>query len=66
MTVKELIEKLDQFPENYTVVISVDEETRRCQNGFPYTSCIWVGVGVNELDTCVIIDDGSEEEYDDE
>ena len=57
MTVKELKEKLEQFPENCIVLINADEETRRCHDGFPYIEATHVGRGLNELDGCVIIDD---------
>ena len=50
MTVRELIEKLEQFPENCVVLIDADEETRRCHDGFPYTEAVRVLKGFNELD----------------
>ena len=62
MTVRELKEKLEQFPENCVVLINADEETRRCRDGFPYTEATCVGKGFNELDGCVIIDDYVEED----
>lgn len=50
MTVKELKDRLDNFPENYIVYIpnSID---------FGYAQALNVSSGVNELDTCVYIDD---------
>ena len=57
MTVKELKEKLEQFPEKCIVLINADEETRRCHDGFLYIKATHVGRGLNELDSCVIIDD---------
>ena len=62
MTVKELKEKLEQFPDNCVVLINADEETRRCHNGFPYIEATHVATGLNELDSCVIIDDYVEDE----
>ena len=62
MTVKELKEKLGQFPENYIVLISADEETRRLHDGFPYIEATNVNRGLNELDGCVIIDDYVEDD----
>lgn len=62
MTVKELKEKLEQFPENYLVLINADEETRRLHDGFPYIEATHVATGLNELDSCVIIDDYVEED----
>ena len=64
MTVKELKEKLEQFPEDCVVMITVDEETRMHHNGFAYTEATSVARGVNELDGCVFIDDYVEEEDD--
>ena len=59
MTVKELKEKLEQFPENCAVLIP-DPEWR------PGKSCPYVHVtsvaGVNEMDGCVIIDDYVEDD----
>lgn len=62
MTVRELKEKLEQFPENCVVLINADEETRGRHNGFPYIVATHVGTGINELDGCVIIDDYVEDE----
>ena len=63
MTVRELIEKLEQFDDNLVVLIpnagwhpySIDPPE------IPATS---VSRGVNELDGCVIIDDYEEDEDD--
>ena len=65
MTVHELKEKLEQFPENYVVLVTADAETRRLHDGFPYVQAEHVGRGLNELDGCVIID-GYVEDEDDE
>ena len=62
MTVRELIEKLEQFDDNCVVLIDADEETRRCHDGFPYTEVARALKGFNELDGCVIIDDYVEED----
>ena len=61
MTVRELIEKLAQFPENHVVLIS------NC-GWHPYSigptmiPATSVTTGVNEFDGCVIIDDYVEAE----
>lgn len=57
MTVKELRKKLEQFPDNYIVLINADP-----YNDFPYTQATCVARGVNELDGCVLIDDYVEED----
>jgi hypothetical protein len=62
MTVKELKERLAQFPEKFIVLINADEGTRRCRDGFPYTEAACVCKGFNELDGCVIIDDYVEDD----
>lgn len=61
MTVKELKEALNQFNENFTVLIpkSGFEDSRSI---FPYTSRLNISQGFNELDCAVIIDDYEEEE----
>lgn len=59
MTVKELKEKLNTMPDNYTVLIDVERV------GCPYTEATCVTRGFNELDGCVIIDDYVEDEEDD-
>ena len=53
MTVKELKDKLDNFPENYIVYIpnSID---------FGYAQALNVSFGINELDACIYIDDYEE------
>ena len=53
MTVRELIEKLERFPENCVVLIPGDGR---------YTHATHVGIGFNEMDGCVIIDDYVEDE----
>lgn len=53
MTVRELIKKLEQFPENAVVLIPIEGRLG------PATS---VTFGFNELDGCVIIDDYEEED----
>lgn len=55
MTVKELKEKLEQFPENCVVLIP---EYGR------YIHATNVAIAFNEMDNCVIIDDYVEEEED--
>jgi hypothetical protein len=62
MTVRELKERLERFPESCVVLINADIETRREHDGFPYTEATCVVQGFNELDGCVIIDDYAEEE----
>lgn len=58
MTVKELKEKLEQFPENLIVMIPNSDKRRIPFLSIPATS---VTRGVNEEDGCVFID-GYEEE----
>ena len=60
MTVRELIEKLKQFPENCVVMIP-DPEWRPSKN-CPYVHITNVAQGVNEMDGVVIIDDYVEDE----
>lgn len=60
MTVKELKEKLEQFPENCTVLIP-NENLYKDQNPLFYVVAENVTRGVNELDGCIFID-GYEEE----
>ena len=55
MTVKELKEKLTQFPEDCVVLIPSN-------NAFIYTRAENVSMGFNEMDGCVIIDEYAEEE----
>ena len=64
MTVRELIEKLEQFPENCVVLIpncgwhpySIEPTMIRATS---------VAMGVNEFDGCVLIDDYVEDENED-
>ena len=60
MTVKELKEKLDQFPENCVVLIP-DTRWIPSKNWLPYTRATSITIGINELDGCVIIDDYEED-----
>lgn len=53
MTVKELKEQLNQFPDCSIVLIS---------SGDDYTPATSVSIGCNELDGCVFIDDCEDEE----
>ena len=53
MTVKELKEKLNQFPESCVVLIPIEGRLVPATN---------VAFGFNELDGCVIIDDYVEDE----
>lgn len=62
MTVKKLKEKLEQFPDNYIVIVSADWETRKRNNGFPFAEAVNVTKGFNELDGTVLIDDYVEED----
>ena len=55
MTVKELKEKLTQFPEDCVVLIPSN-------NAFIYTRAENVTMGFNEMDGCVIIDEYVEED----
>ncbi len=56
MTVRELIEKLEQFPENCVVLIPGDGRYIHATN---------VAIAFNEMDSCVIIDDYVEDEDND-
>ena len=58
MTVRELIEKLEQFPENCVVMIP-DE-----YSPIGYTPLTDVSRGVNEADGCVFLTDYEEDEED--
>ena len=56
MTVKELKDKLERFPENCVVLVP----------GYGrYIHATNVAIGFNEMDGCVIIDDYVEEEDED-
>ena len=48
MTVKELKEKLEQFPDKYMVLIPIEGRLTQATN---------ISIGFNELDGAVIIDD---------
>jgi hypothetical protein len=61
MTVKELKEKLEQFPENCVVMIP-NENLYRDFIPKLYVVATNVARCVNELDGCVIIDDYVEDE----
>ena len=60
MTVRELIEKLEQFPENCVVMIPDPDwsPSKSC----PYIHATSAARGVNEMDGVVIIDDYVEDE----
>lgn len=55
MTVKQLKEELNKFPDNCIVIIS---------DGNDYLPATHVSIGCNELDGCVFIDDYEEDEED--
>lgn len=61
MTVKELKEKLEQFPDNCVVLVP-NENLYKDRNAFFYVTAEHVARGVNEMDGCVIIDDYVEDE----
>ena len=61
MTVRELIEKLEQFPENCVVLVP-NENLYRDSPAKWYVVAEHVARGVNEMDGCVIIDDYEEDE----
>lgn len=61
MTVKELKEKLNEFNENFVVLIP-KSDFENSTASFPYTSNIHIAQGFNELDCAVIIDDAEEED----
>jgi len=61
MTVKELKEKLEQFPDNCVVLVP-NENLYKDRNAFFYVAAEHVARGVNEMDGCVIIDDYVEDE----
>ena len=61
MTVKELKEKLEQFPENYVVLVP-NENLYRDPIAQWFVVAEHVARGVNEMDGCVIIDDDVEED----
>ena len=61
MTVKELKEKLEQFPENCVVLVP-NENLYRNPVAKWHVVAENVARGVNEMDGCVIIDDYVEDE----
>ena len=61
MTVKELKEKLNEFNENFVVLIP-KSDFKNSKSCFPYTSNLHIAKGFNELDCAVIIDDYVEED----
>ena len=61
MTVHELKEKLEQFPENCVVLVP-NENLYRDPIAKWYVVAENVARGVNEMDGCVIIDDYVEDE----
>ena len=60
MTVKELKERLNEFPDNLIVMIP-DPSWRPDKHWFPYIPATSVSMGVNETDGCVFIDDYEED-----
>ena len=64
MTVRELKEKLEQFPENCVVLIpNVSwNPNGRTPSHVPVVS---VAMGGNEYDGCIFLDEYEEDEYDD-
>lgn len=63
MTVKELKEKLNEFPDNFIVMIPNMDWTL-FNNQFECTPATHIGRGVNEFDGCVFIDDYVEDDDD--
>lgn len=61
MTIKELKEKLEQFPENCVVLVPNENLYRDFMPKW-YVVATNVARGVNEMDGCVIIDDYVEDE----
>lgn len=61
MTVRELKERLEQFPENCIVLIPNENLYKDFMPNW-YVVAKHVGRGVNEMDGCVIIDDYEEED----
>lgn len=60
MTVKELKQKLEQFPEN--CVVMIPDPIWTPDKEWPYVHVKNVARGVNELDGCVFIDEYVEDE----
>ena len=56
MTVKELKEKLEQFPDNHIVMIPDD------YSPIGYSPATHISSGVNEADGCVFLTDYEEDE----
>lgn len=64
MTVRELKEKLERFPENCVILIQTTDYVVK-EDGigyFPYVPVTSVTAGCNELDGYIFIDDYSEDE----
>ena len=61
MTVRELKEKLERFPDDCVVLIP-NENLYKDRGAFFYIPAENVSRGINELDGCVIIDDDVENE----
>lgn len=57
MTVKELIEKLQEFDEN--LIIAIPNKDRDEDNFYPYVFDIEVGRGVSEEDRCLYLESKS-------
>ena len=64
MTVRELIEKLEQFDDNLVVMIP-DHNWTPDKNWLPYIPATGVARGINESDGCLFIDDYEEDEDND-
>jgi hypothetical protein len=65
MTVKELKEELEKYPDDYTVLIPRADyyyETSHGLISFPYAPLDNVGEGVNELEFTVLLDERYEGE----
>ena len=60
MTVRELKQKLEQFPEN--CVVMIPDPVWTPDKGWPYVHVKNVARGVNELDGCVFIDEYTEDD----
>ena len=65
MTVRELKERLEQFPEN-CVVMTPNENLYKDRNAFFYVPAENVSRGINEMDGCVMIDGYVEDEDEEE
>lgn len=64
MTVKELKEKLNQFPDNCIVVVPKIDWVKK--GSLDYAVVENVAIGVNEFDNVVFIDDYVEDDEDEE